>query len=126
MRRVIALSLALIGCTDETVSGYADRSAVYVLTDIDGVPFEARATITFPEPGQASGQGPCNAWSASQSAPYPWIELGPIAATKRACADLAEEQRFFDALQSATLAEINGRVLILSGLSELVFVADDI
>lgn len=119
--------MLVAACADETVSGYADPDAVYVLEEIDGSGFEARATIEFPEKGRASGGAPCNSWSAAQSAPYPWFELGPISATERACADLKAEQTFFEALQAMTLAEVQGEVLILSSYQgrEMLFRAQD-
>ena len=108
--------LALAACRgDETVSGYADPEATYRLEELAGVPFPARATIAFPEPGTVRGMAPCNIWSASQSAPYPWLELGPVIATRRACPDLALEARFFDVLSTMSLAEIQGEIVILSG-----------
>ena len=122
----LVLALAATACADETISGYADPSATYVVTEIDGAPFAPRATIAFPEQGTARGEGPCNSWSASQTAPYPWIELGPILATKRACADLPDEARFFDALGGMRIAEVSGPVLILIGENgrQMVFAAE--
>jgi len=122
----MAALLLLVACADETISGYVDRAATYTLVELNGEPFTANATITFSEEGQAKGEAPCNAWSAAQTAPYPWIDLGPIAATKRACLDLAAEQAFFDALTQASLAEVSGNVLILSleDGQEMVFRAD--
>lgn len=113
---VIALILSLpSACAgDETVSGYADPDAVYVLEEIDGTLFAARATITFPEEGRAAGEAPCNQWTAEQKAPYPWLELGPIAVTRRACPDLAAETVFLDTLAAMRLVEAQGAVLILS------------
>ena len=99
---------------DETLSGYADAQATYLLETIDGAPFPARATIALPEEGRAEGEAPCNRWSAGQSAPYPWFALGPIVTTRRACPDLAAEQAFLAALAAMTLAEVQGPVLILS------------
>ena len=101
-------------CSDETISGFVDPSATYRLTDIAGASFEALATVSFPDPGTAKGHGPCNTWAAKQSAPYPWIELGPIAATRRACQDMASEQVFFEILTQITLAEVQGEVLLLT------------
>lgn len=109
---LLALPAACAG--DETISGYADPGAIYVLAEIDGAPFPARATIAFPDEGRAAGDGPCNRWSAAQTAPYPWFGLGPVAATRRACPDLAAEGAFFEALGAMTLAEVQGPVLILS------------
>ena len=119
----LLLPFLLLGCGDETISGYADRAAVYSLIELDGVPFTSTATISFPEPGRAAGEAPCNTWFASQSAPYPWIELGPIGATRRACPELAAEARYFEALSNVSQAEVLGPILILTTEdgAELVF-----
>ncbi|MEL6639928.1 MAG: META domain-containing protein [Pseudomonadota bacterium] len=122
-----ALLCACVACgPDETISGYANPQAVYGLRSVDGEEFAARATIAFPKEGEVTGTGPCNGFRSTQSAPYPWFALGPIAATRRACADLALEQTYFDALASMTLAEVSGPVLLLSNTDgrELVFQAD--
>ena len=111
---VFLLSLLLSACfSDETVSGYGgDR--LWTLTEVDGNPFDARATIRFGEDGKVSGQAPCNRYFSTQSAPYPWLELGPIGATKMACPNLAAESDYFDALAAMTLVEVTGDVMILS------------
>lgn len=122
----LALLLAFPACTDETISGYADPTAVYRLTEIGGEPFTARASISFPRQGLVTGEAPCNTWSASQSVPYPWLDLGPIAATRRACPDLNAETAFFDALGTMTLAVVENGVLTLSNDAggEMVFRRD--
>ncbi|WP_298430386.1 META domain-containing protein [uncultured Jannaschia sp.] len=102
-------------CPDETISGYADRSATYVLVEMGGVDPSARATLRFPEEGVVTGDGPCNGFRASQGIAYPWIEIGEIAATRRACADLEIEAAYFAMLRAATLVEVAGDVLLLSG-----------
>ncbi len=102
---------------DETISGYATPGVTWTLSELGGAPYPTRATLTFPpEEGQIAGKAPpCNSYSATQSAPYPWFEAGgPVAATKRACPDLPAETAFFDALARVTLAEVAGEVLILS------------
>lgn len=123
---LLALVLSIPGCTDETISGYADPATTYRLVEIAGTPFDARATITFPDEGRAAGDAPCNRWSAVQTVPYPWFDLGPIAATKRTCADLKAEDVFFATLTEMTLAEVQGPVLILSDDTgrEMVFEAE--
>ena len=111
----MALLFALPNCAgDETISGYADSTATYVLADIDGVPFAPHATIRFPEEGRIEGQAPCNAYSAAQTVPYPWFGPGPVMATRRACPDLQAETEYFTALAEMTLAEVQGDILILS------------
>lgn len=108
---------------DETISGYADPDVTWTLIELGGAPFKARATISFPEEGRIAGEAPCNSYRATQSAPYPWFEAGAIAATRRACPELAAEAAFFDALARVTLAEVAGEVLILSAEDgfEMVF-----
>jgi heat shock protein HslJ len=108
---------------DETLSGFAQRDAVYVLEEIDGAPPPGQATIRFPATGAVTGEGPCNRYSAAQTAPYPWFAIGPIAATRRACPDLAFEAVFFEALTEMSLADALGPVLILSNDAgrEMVF-----
>ena len=115
VRFLLLLSLALAACQkDESLSGYADPTATYALKEINGAPFSAAATIAFPEQGVVRGQGPCNSFSGAQTVPYPWIKIENIAATKRACPDLAAESAYFTSLQAMTLSEVLGDVLILS------------
>jgi len=123
-RLIFALPLVLANCaTDETVSGFVDPEMVFQLTEVDGLPFGPTATISFPEEGRISGRGPCNSYSASQGAPYPWIKIGPVLATRQACGDLAREIEFFEKLGQMTQIEAGESVLILRGDTggELVF-----
>ncbi|WP_428547875.1 META domain-containing protein [Profundibacter sp.] len=125
MRFLIALLMfTLTGCKyDETISGYVDQRAEWALVELDGKPFPARATIAFPAKGKITGQAPCNRYSATQSAPRPWFEAGPVISTKMACSDLAAEQQFFKALEEMTLMDVLGNVLVLSNDTgrEMVF-----
>ncbi|MCI2399718.1 META domain-containing protein [Aliiroseovarius subalbicans] len=110
----IALA-ALASCEgDETISGYSDTKVTWVLEELDGVPFTARATITFPEEGKIAGEAPCNRYFGAQTAPYPWFDVDGVGATRMACPDLDAEGRFFAALERVTLAEVAGNTLILS------------
>ncbi|RVT82296.1 META domain-containing protein [Rhodobacteraceae bacterium CCMM004] len=114
-RAAVLAAGVLAACTpDETISAYADPGAVYRLIEVDGAPAGMQATLSFPAPGAVRGTGPCNAFTAAQGVPYPWIDVGPIAATRRACPDLAAETAYFAALEAATLAEVQGGTLILS------------
>ena len=128
--RLLALAfLSLIpACqADETLRAYGAAERVWTLTEIDGQPFSARATLTLSEEETISGNAPCNGYSASMSVPYPWFEVGPIRSTKMACPDLATEVQFFDTLTAMTLSEVLDRVLILSTPEgrEMVFTTVD-
>lgn len=112
--RPLAFLLLLAACgPDETLTGYGAAGS-WTLSAIDDEAFPSRATIVFEEDGKVSGNAPCNGYGTSQTAPYPWLELGLIRATKRACADLKLEQAYFTALGSMTLVEVSGDVLVLS------------
>ncbi|MGI3186383.1 META domain-containing protein [Nioella aestuarii] len=101
--------LALAGCLrDETVTGYA--TGIWQLQHSQTAPITLDLTMR----GEISGRGPCNSYSAAQTAPYPWFEPGTIASTRAACPDLATEQAYLAALSRMQLAEVSGPVLILS------------
>jgi heat shock protein HslJ len=129
MFRVLTALLPLLfasACvSDESISGFVAPSTEYHLLEIDGAPFDAPATISFPETGKVVGQAPCNRYFATQIAPYPWFELKGIGATRMACENLAAESAFFAALEDMTLAEVSGDTLILSNTDgrQMVFVA---
>jgi heat shock protein HslJ len=120
---VLAALSALGHCKDETVSGHGGQGMTWVLHSIDGAPFTARATLTFPEEGRFAGEAPCNRYSGEQTVPYPWFAAERLVSTKRACPDLAAETRYLRALEDMTLAEIAGDTLLLTNDAgrEMVF-----
>ncbi len=121
-------ALAMANCQgDETVAAYGAGGRNWRLVEIDGAPFTARAILSFPQPGEIAGQAPCNSYSGPLTAPYPWFGTGPIAVTRKACAELADETRFFTALKGMTLSEVGGATMILSDETgrEMVFRADE-
>lgn len=110
----LPFAFALGLCPDETVSGYADTATTWTLVAVDGTPFAATATITFPEEGVVTGRAPCNSYTATQTVPIPWIEIRDIAATRTACPDLDAEARFFTDLEEMSLVEVTRDILLLS------------
>ena len=120
LRALVLVMLMVSGCNkDETLAAFAGDAGDFTLISIDSLPFDGRATINIRETGRISGQAPCNRYFATQTAPYPWFEIGPIGATRMACADLALEQTFFDNISKMTLTEISGGTLILSNTDGL-------
>lgn len=118
--------IAMAGCrADETVAAYGAAGKTWQLQSIDEAPYQARVTLSFPEPGRISGQAPCNSYNAKQTAPYPWFAIGPIATTRRACPDMQAETTFLAALAAMTLVEVLDDTLILSTETgrEMVFTA---
>lgn len=124
---LLSATLCLTACMgDETVAGYGGANRVWLLTEVDGAPFAAQATLQFPEAGKIVGDAPCNRYSGAMTTPYPWFGATQIASTKRACPDLDAETKFFEALTAMTLSEVLGNVMILSNDAgrEMVFKAD--
>ena len=113
-RLVILAALALTGCRDdETLTAYGAGDMVWHLAEIDGAPFEDRAIITFDASGAVNGEGPCNTFTATQTAPYPWFRVEDLAVTRRACPALSAEAVFLTALQKMTLVEAVSDIMIL-------------
>lgn len=127
MYRTLPLALlALTACEpDEGISKFADADQTYVLQTLNDVPFAAYATISF-SPGHVAGTGPCNAFSTTQTAPYPWFDIGPILTTRMACPDLEAETVFFATLDRVTQSEVLEGTIILSNTDgdEMVFQAE--
>ncbi len=115
LRLALISSLALTACPkDETVSGQTDPSDIWLLQTLNGDAISTRITLTFPEKGKIAGDAPCNSYFATQSAPLPWFETGPIGTTKRACPELALESLYFQTLGAMTLIEVQADTLALS------------
>ncbi|WP_323765059.1 META domain-containing protein [Marinovum sp.] len=123
---MIAATLLATCDRDETLAAYGAAEASWRLDRLDGAPFTARATLSFPAEGVIAGQGPCNSFSGQQTEPYPWFGTGPLRTTRRACPELAAEQAFLAALRAMSLAEVQGDTLILSNDAgrEMIFVAE--
>ena len=123
---ILAFLLPAACQRNETVSAYGAADRLWTLVEIDGQTFASRATLTFPKPGQITGQAPCNRYSATMTVPYPWFETGPILATKMACPDLEEEHLFLTALDTMTESEVSGNTLVLRNQDgrEMLFKAD--
>lgn len=125
--RTLLLLLLCTACRgDETLAAYGAGDKTWKLIELDGAPFTARATLTFPEPGRITGQAPCNRFNSTQNAPYPWFEMGEAMTTRMACPEMAEETRFLSALSAMTQSEVLGNSLILRNETggEMVFEAE--
>ncbi|SMC51826.1 META domain-containing protein [Primorskyibacter flagellatus] len=117
--------LALAACDqDETLVSYGG-AGTWRLSAMDGAGYSAEATMTLGTAGAVTGKAPCNSWSATQSAPYPWFDLSPIISTRRACPELQAETAFFTALSQMTLSEVAGDTLLLTNDAgrEMIFTA---
>jgi heat shock protein HslJ len=124
MKPIVVISIVfLTACyPDETISGQSTPEDVWVLTKLYDKPAKHETTLTFPEEGRIEGNGPCKSYFASQKAPLPWIEIGPIASTRKLCApDIMEQETgYFAALERASIVELSENHLILSEASTII------
>jgi heat shock protein HslJ len=79
-----------------------------------GVIGESRLTLAFKD-GQVTGSAGCNNFRGSYKAEGGRIQIGPLATTRRACAEelMTQEKEFLAALASAVTWKIDGNVLDL-------------
>lgn len=114
--RETVICLFVTGCgvpVSETVAGPA-AGRDWVLESLADAPARAAFTIGFSDSGALNGAGPCNRFTARQTAPLPWFAMEELSMTGRACPEQAEETRYIEALQRMALAEVAGTTLILS------------
>ncbi|AGT07766.1 META domain-containing protein [Paracoccus aminophilus] len=121
------LSLAACEPTAKGGVGAGTAGAVptgdFVLVGIgaDAVPTRD-VLLTIGKDGSLSGQGPCNSYSAAQTAAPPAFAISGVNSTRMACpAHKGLEGRYFQALESATGIEYAGRVLKITGPTYLTF-----
>lgn len=99
---------------DQTLRSFGAADRTWQVETLNGEPFEANATISFPGRYRVAGETPCNYFSTSNSTPYPWIELNPIAVTKRYCPEIEAEDAFLRALNAVRVVVIDGDIMVLS------------
>ena len=121
MVRLFAL-LVLTACV--AVPPAPSAPGLYRLVSIDGTAFAARATISFPAPGQFAGSAPCNSYSGEFTGPPPALSAATLTSTEIACDDLPDEAVFFAALSAMTLADVSVTMVKLSNATgrSMVFV----
>jgi heat shock protein HslJ len=97
----------------------------WVLTHVDGAAVGYSATLNLSQAGQITGQAPCNRYFADVTLDGAAFTLGPIGATKMACAQMADEADFFSLLGAVQMIEQAADRLVLRGAtSEMVFVPE--
>ncbi|MEC7377223.1 MAG: META domain-containing protein [Pseudomonadota bacterium] len=102
------------------------RGALWIVDDIGdtGIIDRSRVTIEFLDNNRIAGRASCNRYSGSYELRGEGIEVGPVAATRMACAPalMAQEQRFLDILQAATDIRIGqqGELLLTSAGGKVI------
>ena len=79
------------------------------------VPTDAGGTLEFPEAGRVAGRAFCNRYSGKAEISGSSIRFGPLAVTKMACGQAANEResRFLQALQKAERYAVEGNALLV-------------
>lgn len=113
----LILSMGLLSaCTAQTASQPSTHTTLagseWVQVNSDVEQF-----IQFKEDGSVAGFGGCNRFFGNYTYDDDRLEIGPLAATKKACLQLAQEQEFFNALETTKGVEATRLVLILKNES---------
>ncbi len=122
----IAATIGLAACepTSSNTPGSNIPTGAYVLVGIgsDTVP-QRNVGMTIQPDGSVSGQGPCNSYSAAQTAQPPGFALGPLTRTEMGCSGRAGklERRYFEALSGANGISFEGGVLTVQGPTYLTY-----
>lgn len=92
-----------------------DMSEQKNLTIVDGEWQRGEQSITFSTDGTVAGFGGCNRFTGSYLATDTTIDIGPLAATRRACPEpvMDDEMAFFRLLESVDRYDISGRTLTM-------------
>jgi heat shock protein HslJ len=111
-----ALTAACAGAPPPPASPSAGLSGTgWSLATLAGEPVSAPVSLRF-DGDRVEGRGPCNRFRGGyQEGPGAALRIGPVAASRAACPDLALEDRFFGALTDAARADLAPGVLTLSG-----------
>ncbi len=86
---------------------------------VSSVPGNVEATLMLESGGTASGSGGCNAFHGSYQTSGNQLTFGPLASTKKACADdvMSVEGSYLAALQDAATYTIAGNALTIDDAS---------
>ena len=126
MRRLVALSAALVGAVSLVAAGCGSSSSSSAdPADLEGTPWvltsgvvsasaDLAPTATFAD-GRVAGFGGCNRYSAQYSAKGDTIAVGQVAGTQIACEGAANdvESSYFRALQNADTWSVSGDTLTI-------------
>jgi putative lipoprotein len=109
----VEVMMEMMSATSEATGAGKFFGVTWIAEDIGGggVIDKARSTITFAADGTVNGSGGCNNFSGKAKVEGERIEIGPLAATRKACIPALsdQEQKFFRALANARLFEIDER-----------------
>jgi putative lipoprotein len=109
----VEVMMEMMSATSEAADAGKLFGVTWIAENIGGggVIDKARSTITFAAGGVVNGSGGCNTFSGTAKVDGNRIEIGPLAATQKACipALTDQEQKFFKALANAHLFEIDER-----------------
>lgn len=114
---ILLLTLALSACV-KVAKNVQAQSPLSALAGSEWGPEGENADdqfVAFKTDGEVIGHGGCNRFFGTYSQEGDALTFGPLASTKMACPNLAQEQAFLFALQSARHVEATHMRLILKG-----------
>jgi heat shock protein HslJ len=130
--RFLLAALVVAGCTqgaapvtERPIPERGLTGQTWVLDSLGGERVANPVTATFAD-GQVTGVAPCNSFVGAFEGTGRPLRIGPLAATRRACPELALENRFLTALGAAAEARFTAaqmELLDADGRPLMVFIA---
>lgn len=103
---LILAAAGLAACAAAVNTNKADRKLHTLAGSEWGFSDDTDRFVQFRESGELSGSGGCNNFFGTYDLNGTRLKIGPLASTKKMCADGMEaEQAFFDTLQAARRIE---------------------
>ena len=121
--KYLSLAALLLGACVQAGQAGPFNAVDWALASVDGQPAGYTATLNIGESGRATGQAPCNRYSADLAHDASTFKLGAIGATRMACLQIKGEAEFFQALQGVETYELaSGELTLTGGGHVMVFV----
>ena len=114
---IFLITLALTACVKAAKSVKAQSPLASLAGSEWGPEGDTKSEqfVAFKAGGEVIGHGGCNRFFGSYDQSGDTLTFGPLASTKMACPNLAEEQAFMSALQSARQIEATHMRLVIRG-----------
>ncbi len=114
----LTLPIFLTGTVPEVVAeapGFPKASTVWSLAEINGALYTSATSLTFPNPGEMAGRGPCNSFQGRIDGGAEDFRIVDLRVTRQTCVGQANETAFFDTLNDMTRIEMEEAMLVMHG-----------
>jgi heat shock protein HslJ len=111
---LLCAAFSMTACVTPAQSDTEIAGVEWHLVGLEGQEVGSSATLQF-DGDKVAGKAPCNRWFGRSATTLPGVRIEAIGATRMACAELAAEIVYFEALQAMQRAEVDQGHLYLIG-----------